>query len=298
MSTVKSTLIERIPVGNTLGEGIQWNAVRGEIWWTDIVEKQLYAYHWERHELKVFNPPEAICSFAFIQSEKKLLLVAFASGFAYYNPWTEEIDWLHKNVCDKTNQRLNDGRVDRQGRFWSGAMALHADAELAALYRVNQKTQLDTIENNIKISNGLCWSPNSKRMYFADSPRQEIYTYDFDALTGNIKNRQHFAHTPQDAYPDGANVDAEGYLWSAHWGAGKVVRYAQNGTIDTEINLPISQPTCIAFGGNDLSTLFVSSARQDLSNDALAKEPLAGDVFVYQTNVTGLPENQYVKYDL
>ena len=111
---------------------------------------------------------------------------------------------------------------------------------------------------------------------------------------GVISNPQTFARTPEGAFPDGSSVDTSGHVWNAHWNAGRVMRYAPDGSISGEIQIPTSQPTCVAFGGHELDLLFVTSAREGLTAAALRREPHAGDVFVYRLDVTGLPETRYV----
>ena len=135
--------------------------------------------------------------------------------------------------------------------------------------------------------------PGPQPRLLADSPLRIIYCYDFDPASGKISNRRVFARTPQGAHPDGATVDAQGYLWSAHWGAGTVVRYAPDGEVDRVLAVPASQPTCVAFGGTELDLLFVTSARDGLSAQALAAQSGAGDVFVYKMDVKGLPDRRY-----
>jgi len=300
---VKVQLINQLSVSNILGEGIQCHPNGKEIWWTDIINMQLFRYHFANQELKSYTAPESICSFAFInnsQDSKQEILVAFASGLAYYNPETQNTRWIHKNVKDSQTQRLNDGRVDRQGRFWVGSMSLLSDEYSAKqgraeLLKLDEQEKLTTHQSNIHISNGICWSPDSNYMYFADSPRQEIYRYEFDSKQGTISHRELFQTTPKGAYPDGACVDAQGYVWSAHWGANKVVRYTPSGEIDYEVFVPASQASCVCFAGEKLDLLCVTSARQDMSADALNDEPQAGDVFIYQTNIQGLPESMYLK---
>ena len=296
-------LINQLSVSNILGEGIQAHPNGEEIWWTDVQKKTLFRYHLGNDVLSKSSAPESICSFAFVNSQIGLeadLLVAFASGIAYFNPKTQELRWVHPDLKDKLNQRLNDGRVDRQGRFWVGSMSLHSEEYSTEngrgeLLRLNAAEDLTSHESNIHISNGTCWSPDSKIMYFSDSPRNTIYSYSFDKDKGEISQRKIFHTTPKGAFPDGACVDAEGYLWSAHWGANKVVRYNPNGEIDYEVFVPASQVSCVCFAGKNLDLLCVTSARQDMSAETLENEPQAGDVFIYQTNVQGLPESIYLK---
>ena len=185
-------------------------------------------------------------------------------------------------------QRLNDGRVDRQGRFWIGGMVEDpARPSAARLYRIGQgriAPQLD----GLGIANGLCWSPDGTVCYFADSRQKVIWRFAFDPDRGTLSDRQEFARPPAGA-PDGATVDAEGYVWSALWGGGSVVRYAPDGRLDRVVTVPVSQPTCVAFGGPELDLLFVTSAATGLGGS----ETGAGDLFVYNAQVRGLPESRF-----
>jgi L-arabinonolactonase len=287
-------LIDTIRVGNTLGEGVQWDAANQALWWTDIQERRLHRYDWAARQLETFSAPERIGSFGLIGGSK-WLIAAFESGIALYEPRGGTTKWLSRPDAELTGVRFNDGRVDRQGRFWAGTMEeTEPRSSRANLYCVDGNGVAHKRESGVTISNGICWSPDSSRFYFADSPKQMIYAYDFNSATGTIANRREFVRTPEGASPDGANVDAEGFLWSAHWGAGQVVRYTPEGEIDTILEVPASQPTCVAFGGPGLDLLFVTSAREGLSEMELSRQPGAGDVFVYKSGCIGLAENQFI----
>ncbi|HEX4860613.1 MAG TPA: SMP-30/gluconolactonase/LRE family protein [Rhizomicrobium sp.] len=286
--------IQIIRVGNTLGEGVQWDALGQALWWTDIQERKLYRYDWARQALESFSAPERVGSFGLIQGRSEII-AAFESGFALFDPRSGAQKWLARPDAAIAGLRFNDGRVDRQGRFWAGTMdETEPRSARANLYCVDAAGRAVKRESGIMISNGICWSPDSKRFYFADSPLQKMYCYDFDPLTGAIANRRVFAETTGNAHPDGACVDAQGYLWSAQWGAGQVARYAPDGTIERILKVPASQPTCVAFGGPDLDLLFVTCARDGLTAGQLAHEPSAGDVFVYKMGCIGLAENHFV----
>jgi sugar lactone lactonase YvrE len=287
-------LMDTIHVGNTLGEGVIWDIETQSLWWTDIHAKHLYCYDWQAKAVEHFATPERLCSFGFVKGSRALI-AAFESGFALYDPRSASLDWFARPKPDKPGTRFNDGRVDRQGRFWAGTMAeSEANRGHAHLYSVDGAGRLVRRESGIMISNGICWSPDSRRFYFADSQRGAIYVYDFVAADGAISNRRVFARASDGAHPDGANVDNEGFLWSAHWGAARVVRYAPDGSIDRVLEVPTRQPTCVAFGGPDLNILFVTSARDGLTPEELEAQPSAGDVFVYKMDATGLPEGRFV----
>lgn len=287
-------LIDTIHAGNTLGEGIQWDVKTQSLWWTDIQKRRFHRYDWAKRKLESFSTPERVGSFGLIEGGTDIV-AAFESGFALYGLESGNVCWLARPDADLPGVRFNDGRVDRQGRFWAGTMVeTEPRTGRANLYCVDAAGRAHKRESSIEISNGICWSPDSTRFYFADSPLRTIYCYDFDPANGEIANRRVFATTPKGAHPDGAVVDAQGYLWSAHWGAGRVVRYAPDGVVDRVLEVPASQPTCVAFGGPQLDLLFVTSARDGLTPEELARQPSAGDVFVYKMGCTGLAETYFI----
>ncbi|HWA91048.1 MAG TPA: SMP-30/gluconolactonase/LRE family protein [Rhizomicrobium sp.] len=285
--------VETIAVGNTLGEGIHWDVATQSAWWTDIQEKRIHRYDPAARKLDAFAMPERVGAFALMERGDRIV-AALESGFALVDLKGGAPEWLGRPDAAVPGLRFNDGRVDRQGRFWAGTMEeIEPRAGLGNLYSVGPDGSVARRESGIAISNGLAWSPDGARMYFADSPLRTIYCYDFDTASGQISNRRVFARTPDGAHPDGAAVDSLGFLWSAHWGAGRIVRYRPDGTVDRALDVPVSQPTCVAFGGPDLDLMFVTSARDGLSAQALANETGAGNVFVYKMDVKGLPDRRY-----
>jgi L-arabinonolactonase len=292
MNTAKSAeLVDIISVGNTLGEGVLWDPVGQRVWWTDIQERRLFSHDPLQRALQSFELPERLGSFGFVAGSDEIV-AAFESGFAIYDPETRRLDWLVRPEHGAKNLRFNDGRVDRQGRFWAGSMVEGKGEPSAKLYCL-RGAKAEVRLSNIAISNSICFSPDGQYLYFADTPQRAILRYDIDPDTGAIGNRRIFARTPPGAFPDGSNVDAQGCVWNAHWGAGKVVRYALDGSIDLEIDIPATQPTCIAFGGQDLDLLYVTSARENLSAEKLAAQPHAGNVFVYKLDIKGLADSRF-----
>lgn len=286
-------LLEILPLANLHGEGVQWNADDGCLWWTDISGCALHRWHLQRRKLQSFATPERLGCFAFVEGGTRLL-AAFASGFAWFDPGSGAVAWIDRREPAGSGRRFNDGRVDRQGRFWAGTMvedAALAEASSAGLYCLGHDGGVHRRVDGVAIANGLCWSPDGRIMYFADSPRHAIYACDFDRDSGLPRNRREFARTAPGVEPDGSCIDAEGCLWNAQWGGGAVVRYAASGEVlDTVATPGASQPTCVAFAGPGLDLLYVTSARLGLDAAALASQPHAGDLFVYETNVRGLPE--------
>jgi sugar lactone lactonase YvrE len=195
---------------------------------------------------------------------------------------------------DRPGNRFNDCKCDPAGRLWAGTMSgEHAPGE-ASLYRLVPGGQIECVITGTTISNGLGWTPAGDRMYFIDSTAQRIDAFDYDAGTGEIAGRRTFARIdPSDGKPDGMTVDSEGGIWVALFAGGAVRRYGQDGALEAHIELPVTNPTSPVFGGPDLRTLYVTSARHELSEEQLAAEPLAGAVFALEPGVTGLPSNRF-----
>ena len=293
---ITATLMETLEVKNTLGEGVIWDAIGAAAWWTDVDGSKLYRYDPAHKQLDHWSTPERLGSFALV-ADSDYLICGFASGFAYFNPHNPQIvdlQWLQKTEQDNPDTRLNDGRADRQGRFWAGSMVESGDQGGGALYCLDQQLQVTSKVSGLSISNGLCWSPDSTVMYHTDTPSRRINAYDFDATTGAIANQRCLVRTEKGCFPDGSTVDSEGYIWNAQWGASQVVRYSPAGEVDFILPLPVSQPTCVAFGGPQLDRLFVTSATQGFDQQALLAEPEAGNVLIFQTNITGTPDSRFV----
>ncbi len=285
--------VEILESGNILGEGILWDSARRQLCWTDIQGHELYRYHWDGGEIDVLDTPERVGSFGLVAGDDRLI-TAFATGIALYDARTGGIEWLARPEEIVAGIRFNDGRIDRRGRFWCGTMVEDDDCpEKGSLYSMDCRGGLRRHVRDVRISNSICTSPDGKRLYFADSPTRTIFVYELNEPGGELGLQRVFATTPPGAVPDGATVDADGCLWSAHWGGGCLVRYTPAGRIDRTIAIPASQPTCACFAGPNLDVLCVTSAREGLSEAALQSEPHAGAVFFYHTGVQGLAEPEY-----
>ena len=294
MVVVTCELVATVRVANTLGEGVLWNRHTDSAWWTDIQESRIYEYDPESRKLRSRDTPYRVACFGFVEGSSDLV-VAFDSGIARFAPDSGAVDWLVAPGCLADGLRFNDGRIDPRGRFWVGAMV--EDRSIpegsAALYCYEPGAGLAERITGVTIANGLCWSPDAAVMYFADSPRSTIRAYGFDLASGLPSAPRLFARTDPGVHPDGSTVDADGGVWNAQWGGGQVLRYAPDGHIDQVLRLPVSQPTCVAFGGPDLDLLFVTTARAGLSAEQLETQPSAGDLFVYRTGYRGLPAPEF-----
>jgi sugar lactone lactonase YvrE len=287
-------LVHVIACGNTLGEGIQWNGEDGCAWWTDIMESTLHCCDLVGQAPKVIALPERLGCFAFARSGTRMLL-ALASGIAWFDRASGALEWIARPEAGVGGNRSNDGRCDRQGRFWVGTCVEDGSAggPGAALYCLRADGRVSTHLRGLGTSNSLCWSPDGGTLYHADSPSRTILAYDFDGAEGTLSRPRVFARTEPGVYPDGACVDREGGVWNAQWGGARVRRYWPNGSIDFDIRMPVSQPTCVAFGGSELDLLLVSTARAGLDPAQRAAQPLAGHVLVCDAGMRGLPESRF-----
>ena len=277
---------------NTLGEVPVWDVAEQALYWVDIEGRLLQRYEPATGAVERWRFDERVCALAL--RERGGLVLALASGFAFFEPATGEIRRLAAPEAHLPRNRMNDGKCDRRGRFWAGTMDDGLAAPSGALYRLDPDLSCHRMAEGIGISNSLAWSPDDRVFYFADSLRRTVFAYDYDLDSGAIANRRILTDcADQPGTPDGSTVDAEGFLWNAQWDGWRLVRYSPDGRVDRVVALPVQKPTSCTFGGADLRTLFVTSAVWDLAGDALAAQPHAGGVLALDVGVPGLPEPRF-----
>lgn len=289
--------------GAILGESPVWSPDEQCLWWLDIKAPALHRYDPANGTDDQWPLPQETGSIVLRAGGG--LAGALRGGFAFLEPGAPgtpvEPEWIGDPEPDRPLNRLNDGRADRQGRFWAGSMhdpdgppATYFEREpVGAFHRLDPDGSMHRMIDGILVSNGLCWSPDGTTMYTANSPTREMRAWDYDPATGEIANGRVFATFPEEegrGTPDGAIVDAEGGVWVAEFRGGRVTRLAPDGTVDRQVALPASRVTCPMFGGEDFRTLYVTTARIMLTLEELAAEPLAGAIFALDAGVAGLPE--------
>jgi len=276
---------------DVLGEVPRWHPIERALYWIDAFKPALHRLDPVSGKLESWTPPEKLGSFALRAGGG--LLIAGRGGLAHYDPASGTLDRIVDPENGGAVNILNDGRCDRHGRFWVGSMSKTMEHASGRLYRL-EHGQLDAVDDGIWVANGVCWSPDDKRMYFADSHVKTIFVYDFDLAAGKIGPRRIFATmNDRPGVPDGSSVDAEGFVWNAVFDGGGVVRYAPDGRLDRTVQLSVSRPTACAFGGADLATLYVTTARFRLAPNKLAAETHAGGLLALDVGVKGLPEPLY-----
>ncbi len=276
-----------------LGEGPLYNEKENSLYWTDIKGMRLFKYDLETKKVSDYNFTKPIGSFAFTCNDE--IITTTTCGFEYANKDSNRLLPIVNPEEDKPNNRFNDGKCDAKGRYFAGTMDNNEKEITGSLYCYDGNS-VKKIEDNLFVSNGLGWSPDSTKFYLTDSPKRVIYVYDYDLELGAISNRQVFANTQEkDGYPDGLCVDSEGYVWSAHWYGWKVTRYAPDGSIDSVYDMPVPKVTSCNFGGKDLKTLYITTASFELSEEELEKAPLSGYTFALQTKVKGQKPNIFIE---
>ncbi|HVF65815.1 MAG TPA: SMP-30/gluconolactonase/LRE family protein [Casimicrobiaceae bacterium] len=276
----------------SLGECAIWSVEDQALWWVDINAPSLNRFDPASGHNLAMSMPQSIGSFAF--RGKGGFVAALRDGIWFVNEQGALTRKLHDAPYDTATHRFNDGRCDRQGRFYVGSMNENRDANSAALYRLDEDASFTPVFDDIMISNGLAWSPDGRTMYHADTPTRTIRAFDYDVSRGESSNARIFAEFEQEAErPDGCCIDSEGNYWSAFYRGGKVVRISPQGSRLAEYSLPAMCPTMCALGGPDLKTLFVTSARQQRAQEELDALPLSGGIFAMRVDVPGLPEAKF-----
>ena len=275
-----------------VGEGPVWDDRRQALWWIDVKDPRLFRYDPASGENLELNMPERIGCIALRAGGG--LIGAFVTGFKWIDPETGAVTPIVDPEPDRPDNRFNDGKCDRRGRLFAGTMD-NAEIECTGtLYRLDPDLSVQVMCTGVHLSNGLGWSPDDRVLYYTDSLRRTIWAYDYDLETGAISNRRTFARVPEEAgVPDGLCVDADGYVWSAHWGGWRLTRYAPDGRVERVVKMPVPQPSCPAFGGPDLDVLYVSSAAIEMTPADFAKAPDAGGLFALDVGVRGLPGNRF-----
>ena len=278
-----------------LGEGPVWSERQGALYWVDIKRPALRRWTPGTGTGAVTDWPLPADVGSFALRTRGGAVVALRTGLHLLDLDSGALT----AVCDpeegRPENRFNDGKCDRRGRFWAGTMRDDESAPDGSLYRLDADHSCTRVLSGIICSNGLGWSPDGTTMYYTDTWTRRIDAVEFDPDTGALGARRVFARddVPGEGVPDGLTVDSEGGVWSAKWDGWRVVRYAPDGSVDRVVPMPVQRPTSVAFGGPDLGTLYVTSARIGLDPAALRQAPRSGGLFALDPGVRGLPEPEY-----
>lgn len=275
---------------DVLGEVPVWSRREGALYWIDAFKPALNRFVPATGQVTSWTPPVKLGSFALRAGGGVLL--ASRAGLGFYDPETGSFELVHNPEADRPNNLLNDGRCDSRGRFWVGSMDKMIEQPSARLYRFDADRTCHVMHDGIWLTNTVAFSPDDRILYAGDSHVKTIFQYDFDVASGAVSNRRPFV-TVETGLLDGSCVDQDGCLWNTHFDAGRVVRYTPAGRVDRTIALPVSRPTSCTFGGDDLRTLYITTARFRLSEAERAAQPDAGGLLAIDIGVRGLPDAEF-----
>lgn len=276
-----------------VGESPLWSPGEQALYWADIPAGRLHRWHPEGHRSCVWQLPAPLGSFGLRRGGG--LVLALKTGVHLFEPNTGTLSLLCHLEPLPIDNRLNDGKVSPDGSFWVGSMSEQPTRPaVAALYRLDAAHRGQRVLDGLRVSNGLAWSPDGRTLYHADTRALTVWRHDHDLATGALSNRRVFiTMRPEWGRPDGATVDSEGCYWNAGIGAGRVNRFSPEGELISHIELPVSHPTMPCFGGPGLRTLYVTSLRDGVAAEALARMPQSGGVFAVEVDVAGIETALY-----
>ena len=276
-----------------VAEGPVWDDASGTLVWVDIMGNQVHRYDPAKDRDHAVDVGQAVGA-AVLRRNGKGLVLALRDGFGLLDEAKQSVEIVAPVEVDVPTNRMNDGKADPGGRFWAGTMAFESTPGRGSLYRLDPDLQVSKHVSGISISNGLDWSLDGRQMYYVDSPTQGVDVFDFDAAEGKLSARRRLITiAPEEGLPDGMTVDEEGGLWVALHGSGSVRRYTLDGHVDKVVRVPPTMVTCCAFGGPDLTDLYITTMNYGMSEEARRAQPLAGALFRCRPGVRGRPPNRF-----
>lgn len=287
---------------NHLGEGPLWDVREQRLYWIDSTACEIWSCNEDGSDVRTYYVPTYIGSMALREHGGAVL--ALANGFNFYDFNTQEVTPIANPFSENADYRFNDGKVDRSGRFFAGSMGYDFDplsvsitrkpAGNASLYRLNPDLSVAEIDTGLICSNAPCWSADDKTFYFGDSEHKLIWAYDYDVSTGEVSNKRvHISDQNYARTVDGATVDSEGYLWNAKVLGGRIIRYAPDGSIDREFDVPVRNVTSVMFGGRNLDVLYFTSMAKAVRGVPTTQHGAGGLFAIYGLGVKGLPETRF-----
>ena len=268
-----------------LGEGPVWDLDRGLLWWVDLLAGCVHAIDPSTGARTRFDAGDVVGAVGLTRGGG--LVLALADSFALAGADGQDLARVPGFTIDRTAIRFNDGKPDPWGNFIAGTMAWDESGNPpGSLYRLAPDGVVTELFGDVGLSNGLDWADDQNLFYYSDTNIGRVDVFDTDPDTGALSGRRPFVTVPE---PDGLTLDAEGCVWLALWGSGELRRYTPDGRLDTVVRLPAWQVTSAAFGGPDLGTLFITTAREGLTPAEQAEQPHAGDIFACTPGVTGRP---------
>jgi len=274
-------------VGATLGEGVLWDAPEQRVWFVDIKGHRIHRCSHDGVERDSWDAPGQV-SFI-VPAVDGGMVCSLEDGLYRFDDADGSFTPLAKVEAEETGNRFNDGHVDAAGHLWFGSMHDAEEAPSGALYRFDG-ARVQQMDDGYVITNGPALSPDGATLYHTDTLQKRIYAFD-RAPDGSLSNKRAFVEIADGGYPDGMAVDSTGHLWVATFGGWRIDRFDAAGVKVGEVRFPCANVTKLAFGGEDLRTVYATTARKGLSEQELADQPLAGGLFTFRAETPGLPQH-------
>jgi len=284
--------IERISgVKNQLGEGPVWDVAEQALYWIDGAAPAIFRLDPKTNAIKSWKTPKPIGSFAL--RAKGGAVCALSDGFYFFDFDSANATPIPDGLVAKPGTNFNDGKTDARGRFIAGTLDADFAKPIGSVYSLDLSLKCAVLEPEIGCTNGPCFSPDNRTFYCSDSISRTIFAYDYDLASGKVSNKREFALTKSlGGVPDGATVDAEGHLWSAIAGGGKLVCYDPDGSTSRIVEMPAPIVTSVMFGGDDLDVLYVTSIGMKILG--MEPGPEGGALFAIKgLGVKGKPEPRF-----
>ncbi len=278
-----------------LGEGAFWNHKTNALYWIDIEGKQFHIYTPADNSNTTFDLPSRIGTV--VPTSEGNALLALEDGIYSLNLKTKKIELFSAIEKDIPTNRFNDGKCDPAGRLWAGTMRMDETEAAAKLYSIEADGSYKERLDKITISNGIVWTKDAKTMYYIDTPTSNIRAFDYDKASGDISNERIAVRVPNSlGFPDGMAIDENDKLWVAMWNGNAVIQFDPlTGQVLRKLEVPAHNVTSCAFGGENLSTLYITSARVDMSEEELQEFPDAGSIFKIDLNTKGVPSPFFLR---
>ena len=270
-----------------LGEGPYWHSGRQSFFWVDIENGKLFEHNLKTEETKTRSFPHRLA--VVLEDKVGNLILGLDRKLARFDLESEELSWLCEVESDFPLHRFNDGKVDPNGRIWIGTLSTLFTEGAGSLYKVDKNLKPEKQLDQLTISNGMAWTEDNRTFYFIDTPTRQIKAFHFELESGKIEFERVAVEIPEYlGFPDGMCIDREGMLWVAHYGGSGVYRWNPiNGELLEKIELPVPNVTSCCFGGDNMDTLLITTAQENMTSEELKKFPLSGDVFLVKTGSRG-----------
>jgi sugar lactone lactonase YvrE len=276
-----------IPAQCFLGESPYWSLERQSFFWVDIENGKLFEHHIESANTKTYTFPHRLT--VVLEAKDGKLILGLDRKLASFDLETEELTWILEVESDLPLNRFNDGKCDAKGRLWIGTLSTKFTTGSGTLYKFGKDLKPEIQLAQLTISNGMAWTADNRTFYFIDTPTRQIKAFHFELASGKIEFDRIAVEIPEElGFPDGMCIDREGMLWVAHYGGSGVYRWnPTTGKLIEKVELPVPNITSCAFGGENMDTLLITTAQENLTSEQLKEYPLSGDVFLVKTRTRG-----------